>query len=369
LYSSAGLLRAANQQGVTMNNAAIRLRKSVLLCVLGVTASVVYPQKQNSTPPQAPRLPEDDVVRVSTNLVTVPVSVMDRQGRFISNLTQNQFSLYEDGNPQELAYFEGAEKPFTVALVLDTSDSTKFKLNEIQNAAIGFIEQLRPDDRVIIAGFAKQVNVLAEATNDQRRLREAILETKGGGGTSLYNAVDVIVSQRLNHIHGRKAMILFTDGVDTSSLGATYKDTLRAAEELDALVYAIQYNTYDDTVKDATARSFGNNHLSSAQLTTARGESLDVAYDRANRYLRLMTDKSGGRFFYADSADNLRKTFEKIAQELRQQYSISYYPKDGGRAEASQRRIKVRISNFPDVVIRARKSYVHQAAPDKFAKS
>jgi Ca-activated chloride channel family protein len=344
-----------------------RLLLLIALCVIAAPARAQH----SSTPaqPQKPPTPpeqqssEDDVVRISTSLVTVPVSVMDRQGRFVADLTQDQFHLFENNVEQEIAYFENAEKPFTVALLLDTSDSTKFKLHEIQAAAIAFIEQLRPDDRVIVVAFAKSVNVLAEATNDRRVLRDAIMNTKGRGGTSLYNAVEIVVSQRLNQIRGRKAVVLLTDGVDTTSVGATYKSTLHAAEELDALVYAIQYDTQDDAAKDARSASAANGQLVSGEIVTARGDSLQVAYAQATRYLRSMTDKSGGRFYLANSTDSLRETFRKIAQELREQYSIGYYPKDGEETETAQRRIRVKISNPPNVVVRARKSYINRASP------
>jgi Ca-activated chloride channel family protein len=339
------------------------IRQLALVAALCVVASSAFAQQPK--PPKAPAQEpaEDEVVRISTNLVTVPVGVMDRRGRFIPDLTQEQFHLFENGIEQEIAYFENAEKPFTVALLLDTSDSTRFKLPEIQAAAIAFIEQLRPDDRVIVVAFAKSVNVLAEATNDRRVLRDAILGTRGGGGTSLYNAVEVVVNQRLNQIRGRKAVVIFSDGVDTTSAGATYEGTLHAAEELDALVYAIQYNTYDDTAKEKTTGSFASGQLGGAQIVTAKGESLDVAYGRATRYLQSMTDKSGGRLFLANSLGDLRERFQKIAQELREQYSLGYYPKGDGKVEAAQRRIKVKISNPPNVVVRARRSYVRQAAP------
>ena len=180
--------------------------RSCLFIVLLVVASS-YGQEQN--PPQ--QIAEDDVVRVSTSLVTVPVSVMDRQGRFIPNLREGQFHIYEDGLEQKIAYFESAEKPFTVALMLDTSDSTRFKLKDIQDAALEFVEQLRPDDRVIVAAFDKNIAVLAEATSDRRVLTTAIRRVNTGGSTGLYNAIDVIINKRLNRIRGRKAIVLFTD--------------------------------------------------------------------------------------------------------------------------------------------------------------
>jgi Ca-activated chloride channel family protein len=320
---------------------------------------------QAQNPPQAQEPQEVDVIRTSTSLVTVPVSVMDRQGRFIPDLSQGQFHLYENGIEQEIAFFDNAEKPFTVALLLDTSDSAKFKLNEIQVAALAFVEQLRSEDRVIVAAFDKQVKILAEATSDRRVLREAIRRAQTGGGTGLYNAIDAIVNQRLSRIRGRKAMVLFTDGVDTSSLKATYQGTLRAAEELDALVYAIRYNTYDDVTNDAT-RGLSNGQTVFSNLRTPNGERLDLAYARADRYLRLMTGKSGGRFYYADTVKHLREVFTQIAKELREQYSLGYYPKNVGQGP-DQRPIRVKV-NVPGVVVRARKSYLYKPSSGNAGK-
>ena len=304
------------------------------------------------------REPQDiDIVRVSTNLVTVPISVMDRQGRFVPDLTRSQFHLFENGVEQEIAIFENAEKPFTVALLLDVSDSARFKLTEIQDAAIAFVAQLRPDDRVLVAVFDKQVRILVEATSDRRYLESAIRRARSGGGTSLYNAVDMIVNQRLNRIRGRKAIVLFTDGVDTTSTGASYESTLHAAQELDALVYSIKYNTYDDLTKDS-ARELAAGQGTSVELRTAKGERLNVAYERADRYLRLLADKSGGRLFYARDPKHLTGVFTRIAQELREQYSLGYYPKNR-EATMMQRSIKIKV-DVPDVVVRARRSYLYK---------
>jgi len=116
--------------------------------------------------PTAEELSEGDVLRVDTTLVTVPVSVLDRQGRFIPNLKREDFTLLENGNEQSIAFFETAEKPFTVALVLDTSASTQFKLSEIKAAALEFAKQLRPQDRVLVVTFNSEVLLLTEPTND-----------------------------------------------------------------------------------------------------------------------------------------------------------------------------------------------------------
>src|SRR6478672_1831544 len=187
-----------------------------------------------------------DVVRVNTTLVTLPVSVSDRDGRYIPNLRKEDFRLWEEGVEQNVAFFSSVDKPFSVVLMIDTSGSTRFRLDEIQEAAITFVNQLRQDDRVMVVSFDDQVRVLSEFTNDRSRLRNAIRRTEPGDGTKLYDAVDLVMNQRLSGVEGRKAIVLFTDGVDTTSRHASYDSNIRDAEELDALVYTVQYDTYMD---------------------------------------------------------------------------------------------------------------------------
>jgi hypothetical protein len=189
---------------------------------------------------------EGDVVRIDTAFVSVPVSVLDRQGRFVPDLQQKDFRVFENGVEQPIAYFEPTEKPFTVALLLDTSASTRFHLWEIKEAAIAFAKQLRPQDRVLVVAFSDEVLLLTEATGDLNVVSSVIeANANAGSSTRLYDAVNLVVNERLNKIQGRKAIVLFTDGVDTSSYIATYESTLREAEELDALIYPIQYDTTD----------------------------------------------------------------------------------------------------------------------------
>jgi VWFA-related protein len=332
-----------------MTNRVVSVFRLCLLIAVLLAISSSYAQKQKP-PATDDQISDDDVVRVTTTLVTVPVGVMDRQGRFVPNLKEQQFRLFEDGVEQKIAYFESAETPFTVALLLDTSDSTRFKLKDIQDAALAFIDQLRPDDRVMVAAFDKSTSMLCEATNDRRALESGIRQAQTGGGTGLYNALDVIIKQRLSRIRGRKAIVLFTDGVDTGTKGPTYEGTLRLGEELDALVYTIQYNTYDDTARKALEAN--------EQVVTAKGERLNVAYARAERYLRLLSSKTGGRFYFADDLKRLTAVFTTIAGELRERYSLGYYPKSAGQDAARQIKVKV---NAPNVAVRARRGYVYKA--------
>jgi len=329
---------------------------------------------------------DDDVVRVSTTLVTLPVSVMDRNGRFIPNLRQQEFRVYEDGVEHEVAYFASVEKPFTLALVLDTSASTRFRIDEMQDAAIAFINQLRPDDRVLVVSFDEEVRVLAEATNNRNVLYEAIRRTRTGGSTKLYDAVDLVINQRLNREKGRKAVILFTDGVDTASRHASYQSNIRDAEELDALIYPVQYDTYADgnAGGGGSGTSWPSGRRTPRSGTDILGDILGGIlgggrrggggggsviiggggnpngnpddYRRASAYLNDLAYKTGARLFRADNTRDLSQSFAFIAEELRRQYSIGYYPKTAAQA-GTRRQLKVRVMR-PDLVVRARDSYI-----------
>jgi VWFA-related protein len=327
---------------------------------------------------------EGDVVRVNTSLVTVPVSVLDRQGRFIANLRREDFQVFENGVEQSIAYFEPAEKPFTVALLLDTSASTHFHLNEIKDAAIAFAKQLRPQDRVLIVSFNDEVLLLTEVTNDLNLIETVIEENvNSGNSTRLYDAVDLTIRERLNKIKGRKAIVLFTDGVDTSSQQATYQSTLSEVEELDALIYPIQYDTTDylRAMQDAgsgsvtiTTRRSGIFGTTTTQQTynvplnngIPLPGSTKADYDRADKYLHSLADKTGGRLYQANDNAQLAQAFTRIAEELRRQYSLGYYPKTDNVESDGRRQIKVRVRQ-PNLAVKARDSYVKSlsAGPNK----
>jgi VWFA-related protein len=339
---------------------------------------------------------EGDVVRVNTTLVTVPVSVLDRDGKYIPNLRQNDFRIFEEGVEQDVAYFAAVEKPFTVALVLDMSGSTRNHIEEIQDAAISFVNQLRSDDQVLVIAFSDRINVLTEATSDRNTLRNAIRRASSGDGTKLYDAVDFIINERLNRIQGRKAIVLFTDGVDTTSRKASYQSTVRDAEELDALIYSVEYNTINDIggggggnggggISYPLPRRGGIFRLpfpfpvpimipgggggggrgggrggGGGNFPNGSNGSSSEDYARADRYLHDLANKSGARVYRAESTSNLSQAFGDIAEELRRQYSIGYYPK--ATAQSGQRRnIKVRV-NRPNLVVRARDSYISGAS-------
>ncbi|MCB1024532.1 MAG: VWA domain-containing protein [Acidobacteria bacterium] len=317
---------------------------------------------------------EDDVIKIETNFVTLPVSVLDRNGRFVAGVQQREFQIFENGVEQKVEVFASVESPFTVVLLLDVSPSTQYKIDEIQTAAISFVNQLRPNDKVMVVSFDERYHVLTTPTNDRYRLENAIRQARFGSGTSLYDAVSNTISTQLQNVTGRKAVVLFTDGVDTTSRFSNYDSTLRLVEEVDALFYPIRYDTYNGYVGGGrnprrTPRrpprtgnilvdilggiiSNGNVQVGGA---TGAGTSAEE-YRKGKAYLTELASFSGGRIFEADTILNLDTAFRSIAEELRRQYSIGYYPIESGEP-GERKQIKVRVMR-PDLVVRTKRSYI-----------
>ena len=311
--------------------------------------------------PQTTSSPEDadgDTIKSETNLITIPVSVFDRNGLYIPGLRQTDFKIFEDGVEQEIAYFGAQDKPFTVALLLDVSPSTAYKIEEIREAARSFVDKLGPNDKVIVIDFDHSVNVRTEPTNDRDKIYSALKKAKFGDGTSLYNAVDEALRKQLGRIQGRKAVVLFTDGVDTTSRKNTYDGTVNFAEESDSLVFPIYYNTYLDNSRPLPG---GGGILGAilggggSRMGTPGTSSEE--YVIGKRYLEELSEATGGRVFRPEATPGgLTAAFEGIAEELRRQYNIGYIPSNEGRM-GQKKAIKVRV-NRPNLIIRSRDSYI-----------
>ena len=333
-----------------------------------------YPNNRQPEPQtdSAPAGPEEvdagDVIRVNTTLVTIPVSVMDRDGRYVPNLQKEEFRIWEDGVEQEVAFFQSVDKPFSVVLMLDTSPSTEFRLEDIQDAAISFINQLRRDDRVMVVSFDNDIKILSEFTTDRNKLERAITRSNTHSGTRLYDAVDLVINQELSRVQGRKAIVLFTDGVDTTSRRADYQSNIMDAQELDALIYPVQYDTSGDMNANNNSNSrppdvwdqildgiFGGKRRGGHKGGGGhRGTRED--YELGNQYLMELANSSGGREYHADSLQNMSTAFANVAEELRRQYSIGYYPKRPPQpGQRRQIRVRARQSNL---AVRARDSYI-----------
>ena len=320
---------------------------ALLIIAQGINAQSAKPREST----------EDDVVRINTSLVAVPVSVMDRDGKYIVDLRREDFQLFENGVQQDIANFDSVEKPFTVALLLDMSDSLRFRIGDIQAAALTFVDQLRPEDQVMVVAFDSQIQILCELTKNHDVARAAIRKTNMGGGTRVYDTINFVLNKRFNEIRGRKAIILFTDGIDTGSFEVGRKDTERDVEESEVLIYPIQYASKD--INDPLRSGMGSASSGPVLVPTGKGTG-GMENARGDSYLRALSEKTGARLYRVDDVNDLTKSFVSIAGELRQQYTLSYYPKSPAE-KRERRQIKVKI-NTPGVVVRARGSYVFKPA-------
>ena len=303
---------------------------------------------------------EGDVIRFDTALVTVPVTVQDRYGRYVPLLRRENFRILEDGVEQKIAYFATSDSPFTVVLVLDTSGSTRLRLDDIQHAAINFVGKLKEADSVMVMSFDDRINVLCDATTDRDVITRAIRKTRTGGGTRLYDAVDDILTKQLKTISGRKAVVLFTDGVDTASHRATYNSTMRLAEESEAAIYSVDYDTSGFGIGMPGPGGRGTIlgwPFPRTGIPGSTGGGTREDYRQAVAYLKGLSDKSGGRFYDGDSLFGIAQAFTWIAEELRRQYNIGYYPSKTGQ-NGEKRQIKVRVTEA-DLVVKARDSYIY----------
>jgi hypothetical protein len=212
-----------------------------IILILGVSLPLTLAQD----PPQ-----DVETIKIDTNLVTVPVIATDSNGLYVGDLKQEEFVLTEDGVAHQIAFFGKVSLPFHVVLMLDTSSSTQDKLRVIQQAALAFVQQLQPADRVKVISFDDTVRDLNEFTSNRETLQKAIYSTRSGEGTKVYDAIELALNT-IRRIQGRKAIVLFTDGMDWHSDKATFNSTVRYLDEEGVIVYPIRYDTRATTERIA----------------------------------------------------------------------------------------------------------------------
>ena len=267
---------------------------------------------------------EGEVLRIAANLVSVPVTVVNRRGQYVVDLQQRDFRVYEDGVEQTIVHFSNVDQPFSVVLLIDTSGSTEPFIDQIKSAAKAFVEQLRPADTVQPVYFHGEIKPLTAKSINNRGLLDAAIDQITSGplnmGTRLFDAVAYALSAS-KPASGRKAVILFTDGENTWGK-ATMKGTLHDAEESGVVVYTLQYGGAP-----------------------------------AQKYLQQLADKTGGRFFLAPDGNTITRSFAEVAEELRRQYVLGYHPNERA-PRGLERKIKVKVDR-KRVAVRARRSYTY----------
>ena len=348
-----------------------------------------------TAPGEGEEVDDGEVVRVDTQLVSVPAIVMDRTGRPLANLRAENFILFEDGRPQQIANFSTTEAPFEVALLLDTSGSTRSDLGLIRRAARTFIEGLRADDRVAIVAFKTSgstasnfaaVDVLTKLTNDREALEQALDNISASNSTPYYDALERIADEIFREppreiVRGRRAIVALTDGVDSTS-EADFMDARARLGRAGVACYFIQVNT-EEYVEDRLLRDcqeFGTLRLSRTQVQRYRKifvpragadtfddfcrmgpfERMHISrslYDLARREMSELARASGGKTFPASDLRDARKAFAQVASDIGTQYSLGYYSTNKTR-DGRFRSIRVEVRGVTQgAQVRAREGY------------
>jgi Ca-activated chloride channel family protein len=288
-------------------------------------------------------------IRVQTTLVNVPVLVSDRQGGSVLGLKAEDFALFDDGVRQPLAFFAAATEPIRVALLLDTSKSMTADLDRIRKAAAGFIPQLRPQDQAMVVAFDTDLHVLCRLSSDKDELKRAIRGAAIGEyvGTKMRDAVTLVVDKHLRAVRGRAAIILLSDGQDFGSR-STQEDVIRVVADSGVVVYPIFYRV---DRRELAKKLFD---ISLPKTAAGGGASWEAEMKAAAAGLRSIAEESAGALLESEKAD-LKKAFLRIAEELRHQYLLAFYP-EPSRLDGQHHAIQVTASRS-DFTVRARRGY------------
>ena len=322
--------------------AALALAGAVTL-VAQQTSPPASPAQQQPEQPPPPAPPtatrsQQGVFRAGVELVSLNVTATEGT-KYVTDLTQEEFEVFEDGAKQSVTFFARGQQPIALAVLLDTSASMDDRLATAQEAAVGFAKRLKPEDAMEVIDFDSQVHILQTFTSDTAALEKAIRQTTANGSTALYNAVYISLKE-LKKVRAasadeirRQAIVVLSDGDDTSSLVA-YDEVLDLAKRSETAIYAIGLRP----------QSIGRRDFKEAEFV-----------------LRQLSQETGGRVFFPTSVNELPKIYEQISEELASQYTLAYTSKNPLR-NAAWRRVIVRLTR-PGVVARTRQGYFAPGGP------
>ncbi len=302
------------------------MKKQLLLLLLSSILLSGVVKAQDAT--------DDAPIKVNTLLLTVPLSVKDKSGRNVPGLKKENFSIFQNGEKQNIEYFFNEEAPMNVAILLDTSASTREVLDKIQKAARDFVKVLRPEDKGLIVSFDARTLFLSELTSDKKELSKAINQIRIAEqeGSDMNAAVVQIVKNHFASFKGRKAIIVLSDGM-VFRRDISTQQALETLQEADTLFYPIVFKT---------------KYYVEAMSKPKKPLSVEM--------LEFLANQTSGRF-YEKNASNLKEAFQSIADELKNQYLIGFYPQTGDAGNPSSR-IKMAIDR-KDLRIETKKRGVY----------
>lgn len=310
----------------------------------GAGAAVAQAKSAANTGDQRPATFQSRVLAVA-----VPTVVTTAEGAFVGGLTAADFRLYEDDVEQRIDRVMSKSERFTAALLVDVSGSMWPQRSEEKVAASAFIDALRPEDRALVVAFDSRTWLMADVTSDKSTLRSAIVHlSRHGFLTKLYDALDVVTTERLDKIGGRKAVVVLTDGMDTGSQAATAPTAMARLESAGVPVYPVQFNS----LAAAPRRQPGVGQM---RIMPEGYFDTVTSFEHAGEYLGRLARDTGGLFSAATSVETVVGAFRRVADDLRSQYVLYYYPLNQSQ-DGAFRHIHVAV-NRPGMTVRARAGY------------
>jgi Ca-activated chloride channel homolog len=278
-------------------------------------------------------------INVNVNLVVLHATVVDKRGRMINDLTEKDFRVVEDGSPQKLAVFSHADIPVTMGIDIDDSGSMRDKRAAVNEAALTFVKTSNPDDQVFVVNFNDEyyLDTPGNFAGNMEELQAALAKIDSRGGTALYDAV----SASLDHLklgnRDKKALLVITDGEDNASR-YSFADLLRQAQQSNAVIYCIGL--------------LGEEHPGGLFKVHGGGDK------RAAKILRDLAEATGGKAYFPRSLDQVEPICVSIARDIRNQYTLGYYPSNA-RKDGTFRRVEIQLTNHADrhYIVRTRPGY------------
>jgi VWFA-related protein len=322
----------------------------LLFLLIGLSEGFVHAQpKPAPTPPTTQEdheIDPDDVISVNTTEILLPVTVRDRSGRLVSNLTRKDFRIFEDGIEQRLSDISLRQVPVDVALMVDASSSVAENLDDFRNAAEGFAAHLALDDRISLIQFDDRVVLLQDWTKSLVQLRRALKRIVPGMFTRFHDAMLLASRDQAPRGNARHAVIVLTDGID-SGRGSTFEAALRAALQSQTTVYVISNTQIERARKEEHLSLLTSGSDSAVKFNQLRIEDLRMglaALDASERHLAELTAATGGRLYKPSTFGDLERTYAEVAEELRQQYTLYYSPLNTNR-DGQFRRVRVETTS------------------------
>lgn len=306
---------------------------------------------------------EDDTITTETSLVQLNVGVVNKQGRAIINLSRNDFAVYEDGVKQTIQVFDPTEAPFSLVMLLDMSGSTVNFRQQVQTAAVRFLDALKPDDRVAVVQFnGKGVKSLLGFTQDRNRTAYAIGNASGAGNTPFYEALKFSLRELAKEGRRRKAIVVLTDGIDTDVRKEDSEMLSRLPSDAD-VSSALKPET--NTQLNAVLNEAAHQGVSIFPLALPSGDpkrlplpdaSITAKYNAARTRMQLLADRTGGSLNEINRLDEMAKVYVEVAANLRTLYTVGYQAPGRTAKDGKWHEIRIEVA-YPELIARTRPGY------------